>query len=514
MAQITEYGRRVQSPGVPEGQQRHSPYSTQAAGAGLSALGQGVVGLAEGLQRREANDAHLWTSSTMSQTRLDWANDLQQRQAQAQPGAPDFTPTLLKDFDEYSKKLVERAPSDTAKKFVQLRLDELRSEVGQRATMFEAKAKIDWRGDQVGVMVQNSQKLMNTDPGQYRSILDSALADIDAVDMPPVQKSEYRQKAIDSISASAVWSQIQKSPSAFLQSVGFYGGNRSAGDLTGQTGNEAFDALPFERRTQMFDQAVRYAAQLDLDVNGMSKKERDRLAEEALKEAYSRQSAGKLDSTYVEGIRPLVSAPEYKSLLKMLKGGGEINDAATFRQIQNLIYKDPRVAENFAFTAHRNGLITDDTLSSSVSRSREIARSEGPKSEYERSRAYIVGSLDPGPLVQDPVQRSRLAEALDTFDRWINAEPKRPDADVQKRGQEIVNQYKLVNLSDTIMALPSPRSGMIRRNPGDQQGMMDDIANAARKAKSDYEAKKIKREEYEQEMEMINRWRRAVAGVK
>lgn len=182
------------------------------------------------------------------------------------------------------------------------------------------------------------------------------------------------------------------------------------------------------------------------------------------------------------------------------------DDPGTFRDLQSIIYANPGQARTFALTAHRNGLIRDETLEQALSRVqgridhyRSEARQEGPKSAYERNREYIVRSMDPGPLVQDPLPRSRLAEALATFDAWMLS-GKRDDKDIDARAREVVGQYKMVDFNGTVLALPSPRSGQIRRNPGDRAGMQQDLAAAAAEAKRRLDTKQITRSEYEDEL--------------
>jgi len=492
-----------------------SAYNPEALAKTSEAFGQAAVAF------KKADDATAvaWSAKQLSAARLQWTQHFLDKQASTEPGAPGFTPGILKDYDEYAAKTLETAPSDSAKVYLGKRLQEFRTTLGESAMQFEAKARIDYRSDMYVDGIANTQKLMNTDPGQYKIALTEQLATIDAASLPPVQKSILRQKAIDGISEAATWSQIQRSPSGFLSSIGFTKPDemgkirKSADTLMGVTGNEAFDALPYAKRTQMFEGAVRLKAQLDNDEAVATKKKFDALGDEAEKEGWSRLASGKLTRAYIEEVRPVLKPSEYHALLTGLKGEGkgQKTDPATYRQIQSLIYTDPPAAEKLAFQAHKNGLLSNEHLSSSLSTARTIDRAEGPKSEYEMSRKYIVGQLDPGPMVPDPVARSRLADATDTFDRWVQS-GKRTDKEIQERGREIVDQYKFVDLSQTVMALPSPRSGNIRRNAQDRQGMTQDILTAGNKAKKDFDLGRLTKDEYDSEMGILNRWRKAAIG--
>lgn len=224
---------------------------------------------------------------------------------------------------------------------------------------------------------------------------------------------------------------------------------------------------------------------------------------------------GKLNAAYIEKIRPLVNESDFHSLVTALKAertagaGGPKTDPTTFRELQRLVYEDPTEAEKYAYSAHKAGRLSNDDFSSGLQRARGISRSEGPKSEYERSRKYVVDSLDPGPMVQDPVGRGRMAEAVDDFDRWMSA-GKRTDEEVRDYGRQVVDRYRFVDFSQTVLALPSPRSGNIRRNPADREGMRNDVLSAATKAKADRESGKLTEAEYAAEMATLNRWRKAI----
>jgi len=234
-----------------------------------------------------------------------------------------------------------------------------------------------------------------------------------------------------------------------------------------------------------------------------------------MKEAWGRLASGKLTRAYVEEIRPVLDPNEYHSLLVGMKaegsGAGQKTDPATFRHLQELLYTDPEEAEKYAFKAHKNGLLSNEHLSSGLSRARDLDRSEGPKSEYERSRKLLIGSLDPGPMVPDPVGRSRLAEATDEFDRWVSS-GKRTDKEINDRSRELIGQYKFIDMSNSVIALPSPRSGQIRRSPNDRDGMQADLLQAAKKAEEKRKSGEYSEADYANEMGILNRWRKTIQG--
>jgi hypothetical protein len=527
MAQIKEYTSQVDVPsirGVPIARMnpgdgtRVSTFATP----GADEFTRGARHLAYAMREREEEDARAWSAEMLSRSRLDWQTHLTERQAQAKPGAYDFTPGILSDFDKYSEDTLSAAPTPVAREFLKQRLLDLRTSVGTQASTFEANARIDHRVDQFTNAASNVAKLMGSDPTQYQVALSEQLAVIDASALPPIKKSEIRQKTIDRVSEAAVQAQIQRSPTAFLESIGIgptgSKTRRSAGELLGQTGNLPFDAMAADKRVKLFDAAIRQQAQLDSDAAIAADKMRKQISDDSMKEAWNRLEKGKLKMDYVESIRPFITHTEYRTLLKEMRPDAptgpavQKTDPATFRELQSLLYTDPEAAAKFAMRSHQAGLLSNENLSQAMGRARDIGRAEGPKSPYERNRQYIVQSMDPGPMVPDPVGRSRMADAIQMFDTWVKDNPKVSEADLEKRAREVVGQHKLINFTDTSLALPQPRSGTIRRN-ADPAGATQDIVAAANNAKRKLANKQITQKEYEDEMAVLNRWRTAVDRV-
>lgn len=495
---------------------------------GLSDLSRSLYQVAGAVKEKNEEDGRAWAAKAVSEARLKWTQHFVERQAQAEPGAPEFTPKLLADYDTYTTEALANAPTDSARRFLSQRFDEFKVQLGSNAITFEANARIDHRSDQLNEGTRNTAKLMNTDPSQYQAALAEQLAIIDSSGLPPIKKSALRENAISRVSQAAVWSQIQKSPTAFLQSIGFgtpeAGKTRkTSGDLTGLTGNTAFDALPHEQRIQLFSQAITLKAQIDADADAAAKAQKLQAADDAAKQGWNLIFSGKLRDaqTYIENtVRPLVGQATYHSMLVALdskrKGDGSgasgpKTDPSVFRDLQLLIHQNKfDEAAQGAFTAHRNRQLSNEHLSLFTERARTQSRQEGPKSPYERATSYIVKSLDPGPYIKDPLGQARFAEASQAFDKWFNQNPNRPEEDVEKRAREIVGQYRFINLQDNALSLPMPRSGTIRRNPADKQGMLADIAKATNEAQRRFDSKRYTARELEDDLKIIKQWRDAV----
>lgn len=589
-------------------------------GQALGAIGRALEEEQERVKKRDEEEARAWSATALSEARLKWTTALIERQAEAEPGAPGFTSKVTGDFAKYAEEVVGKAKTPTAKRYLTERMAALHAELGEKAMTFEAQARVDWRSDQFTGAITNTQKLMNQDPSQYPAALAERLAEIDGANIPPIKKSALREKAITDISGAAVWTQIQRSPTGFLQSIGFldkptytagvgagmleqgnidlskrpvvknadgsistvrsigvnidgkevliptvvggkvvsddqaiahykktgehlgvfespkaseeyaqrlhvqqeqmYKGGKtfkSSGDLNGRTGNAAFDALPFKERTAMFESAIRLKVQMDTDTERTANQQRATLAAGGMQDAWKLIMVDKKPKeamAQIERIRPMISGPEYHSLLTGWKTQfkpegtpGQKTDPGAYRDLMSLVIagKDDDAAQK-ALTYHKSGLLSNEHLGGFVRNDRR----QGPKTEYDLSRALIAKSLEPGAMVPDPVGRARQAQAVDAFDRWVKTNPKADDAAVRARGNEILDQYRFINLSDTVLALPMPRSGAIRRMPQDKTGMQQDLLRAQQAAAKKYAAKQFTDAEYQEEMAILNRWRKTM----
>lgn len=522
MPSILQYQQRT-SPQAGYATPRASELNASDGGAAvIGKLAEAFSGMLENQAKREDEAGRAWAIDAVSQARLEWTSRLQESQANARPGAQNFTQNFVTEFDEYSTKALENAPSASAGKYFHERLADIRTSLGEKAITFEASSRVDYRDNQFNKAIDNNQKLMMADPGQFDVALSETLSVIRESALPPKQRADMEQRAIVGIATSAVWSQMNKSPVAFMQSIGMTSGDPNArpgaGAIEGRTGNKAFDILPFDDRVKVIGQAITLKNGIDSNADRASEKMRKEKGDEMMKEALSRldpqPGAPRLDRGFIEEARLWVSPAEYKSLLQMSKGGGvngegaPRSDPSTYRHLQALLRDDPEQAQKEAFVAHANGLVSNSDLSSITQRASSLDRQGGPKTVYERTRQYISGSLDPGPMVQDPVGRGRLASALNEFDAWAES-GKRTDAEIELRGKEVIRQWQFINLRDTAAGFPQPRYGSVPRS-GDPATQIKAIADSWNLTKKALTEGRITKAEADEEASRLNNWRKTI----
>lgn len=523
MANITQYVQRTSVQGngpMPRASAPNIPVSNT-----FNVISDAINGMLENQAKREDEQGRAWAIDAVSQARLHWSTQLAERQATADMGAPEFTQKFVTDFDKYTKDTLESAPNEPARKYLHERLTDIRTSLGERAITFEASARVDYRDNKFNSAIENTQKLMMTDPSQFEVGLGELLAVIGASELPPAAKANMRDRAIKQVATAAVTSQMQKSPSGFMASIGMGGGKNGAGLVKGETGNKAFDILSFEERTKIMGQALTLKNSMDSESERAADRIRKEKGDEIMKEALSRldpqPGQPRLDRAFIEQARYWVSPAEYKSLLQMQRGGLSSDgssttksDPGTYRHLQMLLRADPEAAQREAFTAHANGLISNSDLSSITGKASTLDRQGGPKTVYERVRQYVTGSLDPGPMVQDPVGRGRLAAALNEFDAWVEGDgkTKRTDAEIEKRGEEIIKQWRLVDFKNTAVGLPQPRfGGKLSRGGSNFEARKAEIGAAANKAREMYNQKRVTWQEMADEMTRLREWLRLVS---
>lgn len=491
----------------------------------FGAISDAINGMLENQAKREDEQGRAWAIDAVSQARLHWSTQLAERQAGATEGAADFTKTFVTDFDGYTKSTLESAPNEPARKYLHERLADIRTSLGEKAITFEASARVDYRDNKFNSAIDNTQKLMMTDPAQFEVGLGELLAVINASELPPATKANMRVKAVTGVALAAVTSQMQKSPSQFMASIGMGGGKNGAGMVRGETGNKAFDVLSFEERTKVMGQALTLKNGMDSESEHAADRVRKEKGDEMMKEALARldpQPGGpRLDRQFIEAARYWVSPAEYKSLLQMQRGGlssdgssSTKSDPGTYRHLQQLLRSDPEAAQREAFTAHANGHISNSDLSSITGKASTLDRQGGPKTVYERVRQYVSGSLDPGPMVTDPAGRGRMASALNEFDAWVEGDGKikRTDAEIETRGNEIIRQWRFINLSQTKATLPQPRFGAITREGDDFEKRKAEIGASWLKTREKHTQKKITWQEMANEADRLREWLKIVSG--
>ena len=141
--------------------------AADTSGEAVSRVGAGLGQVAAAADRLQREQSTAWVSKATSDDQIKWLQRLNEMQDTAAPGAPDFTPSLLKEFDDYSAQALENAPEGT-RPFYREQLTRQRTYLGQRAVEFESKSQRSYITSQYQTGMESDAATIALDPSQYR----------------------------------------------------------------------------------------------------------------------------------------------------------------------------------------------------------------------------------------------------------------------------------------------------------------------------------------------------------
>lgn len=249
---------RVGPGGIPDTSQ-----SFRALGGAAADIQQlGAARLASDMRKRE-QDAASWATVTLARAGADAVTSLDQHQQEAAPGAPDFTSTYIRWFDEYAEKATAGAPTPTAKRFLTEQLAVKRAELEQKAKLFEAQEGVANRVRQLEEAVDLSAISVRADPDQFLPSLAEFRAGVQATGLSAGDQSKALDQGRQALATAAVRSLIDQDPRKVLERL------RSA---PGESGSSAIEALNSTSRELAIGEA-------ETEIRRLEAEERARRAE-------------------------------------------------------------------------------------------------------------------------------------------------------------------------------------------------------------------------------------------
>lgn len=162
--------------------------------------------------RIEEEDAKVYAGKVIADSQLKWREEMLNRQSSAEPGAPDFTPNVLKDFDAYSQQAIGNAPTEASRRFIQSQMLDLRTRIGGAALEYESGARVQYRfqqqSDTIDAFAQNIAQAPN------EATIAEAMANIEQTmpDVGPANQAKLREMAQVKFRQAAWLSQLQTDP--------------------------------------------------------------------------------------------------------------------------------------------------------------------------------------------------------------------------------------------------------------------------------------------------------------
>lgn len=262
-------------------------------------------------------------------------------------------------------------------------------------------------------------------------------------------------------------------------------------------------------RASLTDQAYNRADSQRRRLEAESEKDRKKRGDEIMKTAWEMLEKGRLTRDFVANARAFVEPGEYHSLIRGLKeGAGGKNDESALAELNRILYveNDPAKAEAQAFRYQKAGLLKSTTLGTFLGTARTHSRQEGPKTPYERNRAFIVNAIKPSEMVPDPAASARYAQAIREYDDYATATPQATEKDLRGKADDILKRLSIVDMQDL-----ATKTSLGARN--DPQRILDEAAGKAARYKTDLEKGRMNRTEFNKKMDELNKTRKAAEAA-
>jgi hypothetical protein len=229
---------------------------SDATAGGVRAFARGLDQVQVAIEEAREQDAASWSAQTLSTAQSDWTQTLEQRKASAPLDAANFTPDLLRDFDEYSAKTVGQAPTKRTRQFLEERFTVLRGDLATRAIAFEAASRTASVTLTAKKSIDSARSELQVQPDVFSDRLAERAALIDSMRLPAATKQELTDYAVSAMSRDAALGLIQRDPRETLKLLN---------TQPGKTGVAAIEALTADDRIQLRNAAEAEVRRLDAE---------------------------------------------------------------------------------------------------------------------------------------------------------------------------------------------------------------------------------------------------------
>ena len=262
----------------------------QAGLAGAAGeLGQTVIGvLKDKVDEQTEREENEWITATTGSAVSRWTLGIEDAKAAATEGAPQFTPTFMKTFDDWRPGVLESAPTQRARDDVNKRFEILRGNLFRKSLEFESRAGRAQRMASFTTAMDNYASSAAIDSALAPGLMATAEGDLAAAEstwMLPQQVTELRTAIRPNLAAAGLQGDIARNPKNVLDQITSSkpGDGSLAGFLTSEERiklssaaraeiNRRSTATALQKnalRTEMSDISSIQAAGLDVSVDQM-----------------------------------------------------------------------------------------------------------------------------------------------------------------------------------------------------------------------------------------------------
>lgn len=187
-----------------------------STGSALQQVGAAVGQVAGVLETQKRQDEQATVARQIGDDRVTWLQNMQTAKDNAAPGAPDFTPNLIRGFDDYAQQQLQQMPDGPAKRFYTMQLGDLRTSLAGQAVTWQAEQHRAYNVSQYQQGNDTAARAIAMDPSLYGSTRAAQLALIDTAQLDPQTKTKLVENFKDVASTAAGMRMVSADPAAAL----------------------------------------------------------------------------------------------------------------------------------------------------------------------------------------------------------------------------------------------------------------------------------------------------------
>jgi hypothetical protein len=216
MARIPIYERQVGTPniniasGMADG-------SAAAPFAALRQFGDALGMIGQVIEREREDTAQAWVSSTVAKAQVDWAQRFRDAQETAAENPEDFTPRLMKEYQDWKQALVQQAPTPRSRQVLDSQLNSYGAQLGVRAITFQEGAQAAYRTRLTVNEIQDRSKVVTADPMQYDQQRTEFEEGLNNRGIAPAQRAKLRDDGRRVLAYSTAQGVIERDPVGFIR---------------------------------------------------------------------------------------------------------------------------------------------------------------------------------------------------------------------------------------------------------------------------------------------------------
>lgn len=213
---IPVYNSQVAPTLQPSGARTPLTVVDDSTGNALQQAGAAVGQVAGVLETQKRQDEQATVARQIGDDRVTWLQNMQTAKDNAAPGAPDFTPNLIRGFDDYAQQQLQQMGDGPAKRFYTMQLGDLRTSLAGQAVTWQAEQHRAYNVNQYQQGNDTAARAIAMDPSLYGPTRASQLALIDSAALDPQTKAKLSENFKDVASTAAGMRMVSADPAAAL----------------------------------------------------------------------------------------------------------------------------------------------------------------------------------------------------------------------------------------------------------------------------------------------------------